>query len=80
MAYKKLRPKVGVAQSKGSSLSQTAFLPVRVQCVTCMGFPRSSERGSVEAFLRLEHILPVLVHFPRSSERGSVEAPRELSN
>ena len=73
MAYKKLRPKVGVAQSKGSSLSQTAFLPVRVQCVTCMGFPRSSERGSVEA-ARAVTKADATACFPRSSERGSVEA------
>ena len=41
---------VRVAKFKSSSLSQTDFLPVQAQCVTHTHFPRSSERGSVEAW------------------------------
>ena len=36
-------------------------------------FPRSTERGSIEAGARL-YILPVDSQFPRSTERGSIEA------
>jgi len=36
-------------------------------------FPRSAERGSIEAFLR-GRALEAFKQFPRSAERGSIEA------
>ncbi len=38
-------------------------------------FPRSDERGSIEAYASIEKGRGHVTTFPRSDERGSIEAP-----
>ncbi len=57
--------RMNVAQLKHNPFSQF--------CHTLNSFPRSNERGSIEAHRRFEPVKPD-DEFPRSNERGSIEA------
>ena len=45
----------------------------------CCLFPRSYERGSIEACVLISPLLRIH-EFPRSYERGSIEAPRSKTD
>ena len=57
------------------NVAQLKLLEVPFRRAPILAFPRSNERGSIEALPRLVGELPVS-RFPRSNERGSIEACR----